>query len=62
MTPSTFNFSGDAVTFLGLVGVASTLLIVVTAFKRFYNSPYNIRVTPKQVVTEPSNETETPVS
>ena len=62
MEPSTYNFSGDFVTFLGLVGVASTLLIVVTSFRRFFNSPYNIRVTPKQVVTEPSNETETPVS
>ena len=62
MTPDTFNFHGDTVTFLGLVGVLSTLLIVVTSFKRFYNSPYNIRVTPKQVVPETSNETETPVS
>ena len=62
MTPDTLSFNGDFVTFLGLVGVASTLLIVVTSFRRFFNSPYNIRVTPKQVVTEPSNETETPVS
>jgi hypothetical protein len=62
MTPDTLNFNGDFVTFLGLIGVASTLLIVVTSFKRFYNSPYNIRVTPKQVVTETSNETETPAS
>jgi hypothetical protein len=62
MTPDTFNFNGDAVTFLGLLGVLSTLLIVTTAFRRFFNSPYNIRVTPKQVVPETSNETETPVS
>ena len=62
MTPDTYTFSGDAVTFLGLVGVASTLLIVVTAFRRFFNSPYNFRVTPKQVSTEPTVETETPVS
>jgi hypothetical protein len=62
MTPDTLNFNGDFVTFLGLVGVASTLLIVVTSFRRFFNSPYNIRVTPKQVVTETSNETKTPVS
>jgi hypothetical protein len=62
MTPDTLNFNGDFVTFLGLIGVLSTLLIVVTSFKRFYNSPYNIRVTPKQVVTETSNETETPAS
>ena len=62
MNPDTYTFSGDAVTFLGLVGVASTLLIVVTAFRRFFNSPYNVRVTPKQVSTELPTETETPVS
>ena len=62
MTPSTFKFSGDAVTFLGLVGVISTAIIITTSFRRFFNSPYNIRVTPKQVVTETPNETETPVS
>jgi hypothetical protein len=44
MNPDTYTFNGDAVTFLGLVGVASTLLIIVTAFRRFYNSPYNVRV------------------
>lgn len=57
MNPDTYTFSGDAVTFLGLIGVASTLLIIVTAFKRFYNSPYNIRVTPKvtqETTTEPT--------
>ena len=62
MTPDQYTFSGDAVTFLGLVGVASTLLIIVTAFRRFFNSPYNVRVTPKQVNTEISTDTETPVS
>ena len=62
MNPDTLNFNGDVVTFLGLLGVVSTLLIVNTAFRRFFNSPYNIRVTPKQVVPETSNETETPVS
>jgi hypothetical protein len=62
MTPDTYTFSGDAVTFLGLVGVASTLLIVVTSFRRFFNSPYNVRVTPKQVSTETLTDNETPVS
>ena len=62
MTPDTYTFSGDAITFLGLVGVASTLLIVVTSFRRFFNSPYNLRMTPKQVSTETATETETPVS
>jgi hypothetical protein len=57
MNPDTLNFNGDVVTFLGLLGVVSTLLIVTTAFRRFFNSPYNIRVTPKQVVPETSRET-----
>ena len=35
----TYSFSGDAVTFLGLVGVVSTFIIVVTAFRRYYSSP-----------------------
>ncbi len=56
MTPDTLNFTGDAVTYLGLIGVASTLLIVVTTFRRFFNSPYNIRVTPK-VTQETTTET-----
>ena len=46
MTPDTYSFSGDAVTFLGLVGVASAGIILITAFRRFFNSPYNIRYTP----------------
>jgi hypothetical protein len=44
MNPETLNFNGDAVTFLGLIGVASTFLIIVIAFRRFFNSPYNVRV------------------
>ena len=47
MTPDQYTFSGDAVTILGFVGIASTLLIVVTAFRRFFNSPYNVRVNTK---------------
>ena len=39
MNPDTYTFSGDAVTFLGLVGVISTGIIVLTAFRRYYNSP-----------------------
>jgi len=62
MTPETYTFGGDAVTSIGLVGVVSTLLIVVTSFRRFFNSPYNVRVTPEQVSTETTTETETPVS
>jgi hypothetical protein len=56
MNPDTLNFTGNAVTYLGLLGVASTLLIVVTAFRRFFNSPYNIRVTSK-ITEETSTET-----
>ena len=44
MTPDTYTFTGDAVTFLGLVGVVSAFVIIVTAFRRFFNSPYNVRV------------------
>lgn len=57
MTPDTYTFSGDAVTFLGLVGVASTLLIVVTAFRRFYRSPYNVRVPVTKLAQEPTTDT-----
>jgi len=39
MDISTYNFSGDAITFLGLVGVFSTAIIVFTAFRRYYTSP-----------------------
>ena len=57
MTPDTYTFNGDATTFLGLVGVVSTVVIIVTAFRRFFNSPYNLRVT-----TKVSQETETDTS
>jgi hypothetical protein len=36
--PNTYNFTGDAVTFLGLVGVISTAIIIVTVFRRYFNS------------------------
>jgi hypothetical protein len=46
MTPvNTLGFGdGNVTTFIGFIGVASTLLIVMVAFRRFFNSPYNIRV------------------
>lgn len=63
MTPDTYTFTGDAVTFLGLVGVISAFIIIVTAFRRFFNSPYNVRyVSRQQVTTEEPTDTETPVS
>lgn len=40
MTPDTLNFNGDATTFLGLIGVASTFVILVSVFRSYYNSPY----------------------
>jgi hypothetical protein len=62
MNPDTLDFTGDAVTYLGFVGVVSAFIIVVTSFRRFFNSPYNIRVTPKKVSTETPTDSETPVS
>ena len=39
MTPETYNFAGDGVTVLGLVGVVSTAVILVLCFTRYWNSP-----------------------
>lgn len=39
MNPDTYTFTGDAVTFLGLLGVVSTGIIVFTAFRRYFHSP-----------------------
>ena len=39
MTPDTLNFTGDAVTYLGLVGVISTAIVVVSVFRSYFNSP-----------------------
>jgi len=54
--PNAYDFTGDAVTFLGLVGVFSTALIVVTAFRRFYNSPYNYRLNNAKKGYSPSEQ------
>ena len=37
--PETLNFTGDAVTVLGMVGIVSTGIIVLTSFRRYFNSP-----------------------
>lgn len=42
--PEQLNFTGDFTTILGFVGVVSTAIIVVTSFRRFFNSPYNLRM------------------
>jgi len=39
MTPETYNFTGDGVTVLGLVGIISTGIILVLCFTRYFNSP-----------------------
>ena len=39
--PDSYGFVGDGVTFLGLIGVVSTAIIIVTIFRSFYNSPLN---------------------
>ena len=38
MTPDSLNFTGDAITYLGLIGVTSTLIILVTVFRSYFNS------------------------
>lgn len=38
MMPETLNFNGNVITMLGFVGVVSTLIILVTVFRSFYNS------------------------
>jgi len=37
--PESYTFAGDAVTYLGLVGVISTAIIVISVFRSYYNSP-----------------------
>lgn len=39
--PSTYNFTGDFASFIGFVGIVSTAIILFTAFRRFYRSPFN---------------------
>jgi hypothetical protein len=58
MTPDTYTFTGDVTTFLGLVGVVSAFIIVVTAFRRFFNSPYNTRYNVNQITTEETTDAE----
>jgi hypothetical protein len=58
MTPDQFNFNGDFVTFLGLIGVVSTGIIIVTAFRRFFNSPMNLRVPVAKVAQDLTQDPE----
>jgi len=41
MMPNTLNFTGDATTYLGLVGIISTAVILVTVFRSYWSSPLN---------------------
>jgi len=51
MTPDTLDFTGNATTILGFVGIVSAFIIVFTSFRRFFNSPYNIRVNTQNTKT-----------
>ena len=48
--PDQLDFTGDFTTIFGLVGVVSSAVILITAFRRFFNSPYNLRVKSQQFV------------
>jgi len=37
--PDSYGFVGDGVTFLGLIGVISTAIIVITVFRSYSKSP-----------------------
>ena len=37
--PDSYGFVGDGITFLGLIGVISTAIIVVTVFRSYSKSP-----------------------
>ena len=58
MNPDQLSFNGDAVTFLGLIGVVSTGIIIVTAFRRFFNSPMNLRVPVAKVAQDLTQDPE----
>lgn len=38
--PDTYSFDGNFTTFLGLIGIVSTFVIVVTVYKSYWNSPF----------------------
>ncbi len=38
---STYNFTGDATTVIGLVGVIGTAVILITVFRSYWSSPFN---------------------
>jgi hypothetical protein len=38
--PETYQFTGDATTVFGLVGVISTAVIIFSVFRSYWSSPY----------------------
>jgi hypothetical protein len=40
MNIPTLDFTGDAITYLGLIGILSSVIVVVAAYRRFWSSPY----------------------
>jgi hypothetical protein len=40
MTPDTLDFTGNATTFLGLIGIISTLAIYISVCRAYWTSPY----------------------
>jgi len=36
----TYDFTGDATTIFGLVGVISTFVILISVFRSYWSSPY----------------------
>jgi hypothetical protein len=40
MTLDTLNFNGDTTTFVGLVGIVSTAIILISVFRSYFNSPF----------------------
>jgi hypothetical protein len=40
MTPDTYTFSGDAVTFFGAVALFATPVLLYWIFRSYWNSPY----------------------
>jgi hypothetical protein len=40
MTIETLDFTGNGVTILGFVGVISTTIILVSAYRSYWKSPY----------------------
>lgn len=58
MMPDQLDFSGDLTTVLGFVGILSTLVILISVFQSYYKSPMNVRVTPKKVAQDLTDQTE----